>query len=187
MDEAAKRRFDAILELLNGCWQKTADRRTYEWRITLTLWTGFAMLIGVLLTSDIGTASPAVSVGVFIIGFLIVCAHGLFLWGVAVMQTADRKMALHYEKILQNLSEAAFDEGLREALDQIQRRHLGSVDLSPHKRKPKSARVPRKGEGTLSSIWAFLVKGWATRVQLPVSVILWLTAVSVAVLRYLAA
>jgi hypothetical protein len=43
MDENAKRRFDSIAVLWEGCRRRREERRSYELKLSLSLWTAFAL------------------------------------------------------------------------------------------------------------------------------------------------
>lgn len=198
MDEAAKRRFDAVFQLYQGCWQRIAERRSYEWKITLTLWTAFALLIGVLLTGEIVTAGRArwaVTIGVFGIGSLVVLAHGCYLWGVGLRHTADREMAFHYERILQELSDACLGDGVQDSSEEVKATQMGAADLTNVRRRVEElrhdlARAGVTGSGVLR--WEgrrarlrLLFRDRSRAVQLWVSAVLLVAALLVSVLHAL--
>ena len=154
MDENAKRRFDAVAVLWKGCWDRIQERRTYEWKTTLTLWTALALLVGALLTNAL-PAGCVLSVGVGILGFLVVGAHWVYLGGLGKRHADDRDMAIHYERILRDLTGSDFDQALKDRLAKMTKRQRS------------------------------LFREWSRRVQASVSLILWLTALLTSLYRAL--
>ncbi len=120
MDENEKRRFDAIIELHNSAWRRVTERRTYEWRVAFTLWTAFAAFIAIVVTRMelINQHSVyTVLIGLGGIGVALCIIHGRWLRGLGEAVDDDRNMAIHYERILQGLSNSEFDTEFRNYLD----------------------------------------------------------------------
>ena len=152
MNEDAKRRFDAVAVLWKGCWDRIKERRTYEWKTTLTLWTALALLVGALLTNAL-PAGAMLSAGVGVLGALVVAAHWVYLAGLGKRHADDREMAIHYERILRNLTGSDFDPALKDRLATVTKHHRS------------------------------LFREWSRRVQASVSFILWLTALLTSLYR----
>jgi hypothetical protein len=93
MDDSAKRRFDAVATLWEGCWNRITERRVYEWRATFALWTALALLISTLFTQVL-PKTPLVPAGIGVLGLSIVVFHSLFLAGVGTSHANDRDMAI---------------------------------------------------------------------------------------------
>ena len=147
MDENTKRRFDGIVELWKLPWQSISERRSYEWRVTLTVWTAFAGFIVVVLTEKLTAPKCVVCLGASLIGLAICILHVLYLKGLGERHDVDRQTAIHYEKILRELSQSSFDNDFERRLEEM-----------------------RKKQATLFG-------DWSRRVQFCVRVILYVTVV----------
>lgn len=106
MDEDEKRRFDAIAALWEGCWKRKRERRSYELKFSLALWTALALAIAGLTTRDLSSLGWALPLGVGVLGALMALAHYSYLAGIGRRHNEDTSLALHYENILHELASA---------------------------------------------------------------------------------
>ena len=127
MDEKEKRRFDAVMQLHNSSWKRVTERRHYEWRIAFTLWTAFAAFIAIVVTRALQIPTGHLFWGVIALGLVLCIIHGFWLKGLGKAIDTDREMAVHYVKILRNLSNSNFDKEFEDRLNKqkIQRGLFG--------------------------------------------------------------
>ena len=120
MDENTKRCCDTIYQLCKDSWERVSERRHYEWRAAFTLWTAFGAFIAIALThTEIFTRSNllATLVGVIIVGGILCVLHWRWLKGLGEATALDREIAIHYEKILRDLSDSKFPKNLQDKID----------------------------------------------------------------------
>ena len=122
MDENTKRRCDAIMEVHKGCWERISERRTYEWRAAYTLWAAVGAFIAIVMTQTGLFKQSDVPVSIFLLGVVFIgvifcLIHGFWLKGLGKAHDTDREMAIHYAKILRNLSNSNFEEHFEECLN----------------------------------------------------------------------
>lgn len=113
MDDATKRRFDAIASLRTGLWNNFNERRTYEWKLTLGLWTVAAIFISSFLFSGPPKiCDERVRWGGYILAAGAIFLHWSFLRGLSRANATDRKVMRYDENILRSLSGAELSKEL---------------------------------------------------------------------------
>jgi len=95
MTTEEKNRFDAISALMKSAWESTDHRRTFEWKVSLGLWTAFAGFVGLILGQQPKLASHAYTLGVAVIAISVTILHCLWLAGIARANDIDKSM-MHY-------------------------------------------------------------------------------------------
>ena len=116
MNEEVRRRFESIFQLYALSWQQFNTRRTYEWQVTISIWTALALAIaGVSNIREI----PKILGGIWTLlsfGIMIVFLQVWWCRGIANGNKIDRLIAFHYEAILQNISNSEFSVDLKNKL-----------------------------------------------------------------------
>jgi hypothetical protein len=115
-----RERFESILSLYQQAWHSFDERRNYEWKVVTTLWTGLALAIAGSVS--VRLSAPILG-GRITLSLWFVVTIGLFaywLWGLGRANNADRQIAMHYERDLQRLCSAQFDEALVGRLTRLQ-------------------------------------------------------------------
>ncbi len=98
---AAPVRLQYVEALRLAAYQSFNDRRSYEWKLSLAIWTALAVLVaGLVQPSQSGEVFPfhgiRYGVGATIIGVTIVELHVYFSNCLARANTIDRKKVLNY-------------------------------------------------------------------------------------------
>jgi len=117
MDEDAKRRFDAIVQLHDAQWRRITERRAYEMRASYALWAAFGAFAAIVVTNALPVSRWPLFWGVFALGLLLSAIHACWLRGLGNAHDTDRQMAVHYAGILQSLSSSGFATDLQHHLD----------------------------------------------------------------------
>ena len=136
MDENTKRRFDAVAKLSYRAWENLHKRRAYEWRVAFTLWTAFALFLGILLTGQLSASKGLLFSGCFVMGLIMCLIHAYWLNGLGISETFDREMAIHFESLLQQMSNSEFNDDLQARLDKRRKELARPLDWS---RRPQLA------------------------------------------------
>lgn len=131
MDTNTKNRFDSIALLWKGAWDNFNNRRVYEWKICLAIWTVFAIFIGSNISGDYKIFDIKIIVGIILIGGLITIIHARWIFGLGRANRVDREIAIHYERILQKLSNSEFSEKLEKRI-KSPRLQMGKVSNWSH-------------------------------------------------------
>lgn len=121
MTDDSKKLFDATFELYSHSWKQFNERRNYEFKISLTLWAALAAAIAGSLRL---TTLPMIPGGRFTLSLVAVFAvslHTIWCFGVGRAQRAERDIAFFYERKLQKLIQAEFDEKLNASLEGLRR------------------------------------------------------------------
>ena len=104
MDEASKRHFDAVSTLWKGRWENFNQRRIYEWRFSIIIWTAFAVFISKHVftqrTPDNLNVFDEVKnlvTGICWIGGIVSLAHIMWLYGIGLKNNDDKEVLWAYE------------------------------------------------------------------------------------------
>ena len=106
-----KDRFDAISIMYKQAWNNFNERRKYESKISYGIFTVYALTIaGILTQIDKTTINGSTFLwGTILIGGIVLILHCLYLRGAFRANFIDRKIAVHFEGIMQTLSSSEFD------------------------------------------------------------------------------
>jgi hypothetical protein len=112
MTEDDRRRFESLGNLRQAAYASFNDRRVYEWKLNLAIWTALAVLLaGLLQPSKVGEAFPL---------------HGTAVWVSAVLlggliatraNAIDKGVALHYAGAMQDMLALPFATDLQKRID----------------------------------------------------------------------
>ncbi len=117
MKEEERRRFESIFQLYALSWQQFNTRRTYEWQVTISIWTALALSIaGASNTGEIPQIHGVIWTLLFV-GVIIVALQIWWCKGIAGGHKNDRLIAFYYEAILQNVSNSEFPDDLKNKLN----------------------------------------------------------------------
>jgi len=95
MDDQEKNRFDAFEALRAAAYKSFNDRRSYEWKMCIGIWTPFAVYIGALVTQPIeaGKALPMTGsqlvVGTALVSLIILIIQVFWTFGLARANKLD--------------------------------------------------------------------------------------------------
>jgi len=122
MTEEEKKHFDALSTMWNGAWQQFNQRRNYEWKVSLALWTACASFIALVFTRgisvDIQEWPLAARLVSMFLCLLVGVVHFYFLCRLHYACEADRDIARHYQLKMQSLSQSCFPKELEEKLEE---------------------------------------------------------------------
>lgn len=106
MTDGEKRRFDALETLRKSAWDSFDKRRTFEWKICISLWTAFAAYIGAVLTGRLtDRIGLSTIIAVLSASILIVGLHTSWIRGLGRANRLDRKIAFYFcDLMIQELS-----------------------------------------------------------------------------------
>lgn len=116
MTDEQKKLFDALFELYQNAWKQFNERRTYEFKISLTFWAALAAAIAGSLRLQNLPGSRFTLIMVSLFAFAL---HWVWCRGIGEAQRAERKMAFFYERKLQEIADVEFDKDLRKFLDSL--------------------------------------------------------------------
>jgi hypothetical protein len=124
MTEEEKKLFDALSTMWSGAWKQFNERRNYEWKLSLGVWTACASFIGLVIT---GRISPhlegwPIAAALAFLGLLLVLVHCYFLCGLDHACHNDMDIAKHYELKMQSLSQSPFPDKLEDRLKEARGR-----------------------------------------------------------------
>ena len=105
-----RNRFQSLFDLCELSWRQFNERRTWEFKISVTIWTALALAIAGSVSVEEAPGIPGGRVTLSIGATLILALHLIWCVGLARAQDADRRIAIFYERELQRLAERSFDQ-----------------------------------------------------------------------------
>ncbi len=115
MTEDEKRRADILLGLMKQAWANAHGRRSYEWKLSLGMWSALVLFTSGILTAKRecldGLDRDGVLVSTIAVCAIIAWVHYCWLTRALPRQDCDRKEALNLEKKLCVLAGHEFPEG----------------------------------------------------------------------------
>jgi amino acid transporter len=129
-----KNRFDSLSSLWEGAWDQFNKRREYEFKYTIAVWTVFASFIALVITGSLLQApgNIFVIIGAAVCFGLISFFHIIWIKGLGERNRRDRKIAIHYEGIMQELSDSKFPDELQKDVDGS-RENMGKLSNWSHR------------------------------------------------------
>jgi hypothetical protein len=167
---SAKERFDSLSILYARAWKNFNDRRKIEFKLSYSLYTLFCFAIaGLVLYIDKLPGEYIIPIGIGFFGICLVLFH--FLWCRKANKTnfLDRQIAIHYEKIMQEISESKFQKGILSLID----------ENYMHKKKQES-----KEESKEELKYPSILKNWSMMIQLLISVCLFSVLLLLAYIQF---
>lgn len=117
MDDKTRNQFESLATLWKGAWEQFNERRKYEFQILISIWTALASFTALILSSEKVSFPKEVFIwsrnglaAIFIV----------YVYGRVYLEKTNRKdfkIALHYERMLQKLSNSEFDVTLKKKLE----------------------------------------------------------------------
>ena len=117
--------FEELNALRAIAWESFAQRREFEWRVALGLWTALAAFASLILGKEVQLYGIAPLVCVGVVSIVLFSMHVFFVIGIARGNKVDRVIAYHYEEEMRRVSNA----GLPKALQDRARAHRRQVGL----------------------------------------------------------
>ena len=105
-----KDKCDVMSKLLEIYWQNFDKRRSYEWKLSLAIWTALAAFIALSIDPERGKAAmrDEMKVPLLIGALFIVAIQCLFLCRVRLASACDQKKALFYENSINEMLDVGF-------------------------------------------------------------------------------
>ncbi len=142
MTDEERKRFESLEALRSGAYTSFNDRRLYEWKLNLAIWTAQAVLIaGLVQPSKQGEAFPLRGPGAWIatavLGVLILLLHAWWSDRAARANAIDKGVALLCSKEMERMAGIALDEELKKRIEThpkqvgwTQWSHLGELGIT---------------------------------------------------------
>jgi hypothetical protein len=159
MDEKEKNRMDTLENLRAAAYQSFNDRRSYEWKMCISIWTPFALYIGALVTQPIESgknlplAGTPLAIGTALVSLIILIIQVFWTLGLARANKLDNM----YDWDLRNEMYAALE----------------------HKTPPDVIKDVDKIKKQRGKLWH-----WSTRTELLLTLLLGIVATIAAIARH---
>jgi hypothetical protein len=114
--EEDKRKFDALETLRNAAWTSFNERRPYEWKVCLALWTGLSLFIGAVATRKVPGSAFAVAVIVTITAIIIGLNHYRWIAGIERANGIDKMVFLEYWDAMDEIVNFRLTDETREVI-----------------------------------------------------------------------
>ena len=95
MNKDDKRRADVLLELSRSCWSNFYQRKSYEWKLSLAIWTPLAAFIAVCLQGEVEVRSCSGQIVLGVGAVLVLALDAFFLFRSMLSNTLEQKKALY--------------------------------------------------------------------------------------------
>lgn len=114
MDDDVKKKLDVFEGLRKGAWEDFNNRRIYEWKITISIWTALAGFIALILTSRVGIS---LNIGHVIFSIIVIVVmwliHAFFIYKLSISNRIDRDKQFLYENKIIEILKIEFDNELQ--------------------------------------------------------------------------
>ena len=122
MKDEDRRRFESLETLRQAAYCSFNDRRVYEWKLNLAIWTTLAVLLaGLVQPSKEGATFPlrgtVAWVSVAILGTFVVILHAYWSEGAARANAIDKGVALHNARAMQQMLALPYEGDLKEMIE----------------------------------------------------------------------
>ena len=111
-----KRAAEVLLSLQASAFNSFNERRRYEWRLCISLWTASAVLLGFLLKGEIQAISPWLKWGLTVVAALMMVLHAIWMKGAGRRNRADIHVAYFWEEKTRDILDAAYPKKLETEL-----------------------------------------------------------------------
>jgi uncharacterized membrane protein YfcA len=103
MTETQKNRFNAVSTLRSWAWDSFTERREFEGKINIGVWTALSAIIGILLGRGVSIEHRQEFVEWGSVAFAIVLTllHVYYIWGLEIAQRRDRDSVHEYDELLE--------------------------------------------------------------------------------------
>lgn len=128
-----KTELDALENLRNGAWEDFNNRRMYEWKMSLGIWTAAASFIAFMLAGHGHLSSDCRNVVLATVVMISIwCLHAYFISKLTRSNRIDREKQFYYEERIKKILEVEFDEKLQRkiAIRQEERERPPLLDWS---------------------------------------------------------
>ncbi|MBU2622687.1 MAG: hypothetical protein KKD92_10260 [Proteobacteria bacterium] len=142
MTDTERRRFESIESLKRSAYGSFNDRRNYEWKLSLSIWTALAILLaGLVQPAKIEETFPLGAsfawIGAAIVGALLVFLHGYWSNGVSKANSIDKSIYLYYDLEMRKMLNLSFSENINMEIAKMSRTkgwrnwsHLAQISIT---------------------------------------------------------
>ncbi len=117
MTEDEKRKADMLFSLCENSWGSFNERRSYEWKLSLAIWTAISVFITIVLKENLKINDEYSSLIGMIVMFVITGLHGFWLFSMTKVNNLDILIARFYERRLHNLLSVQFPPEIEEEVE----------------------------------------------------------------------
>jgi len=121
MDIDMKAELNALEKLRNGAWEEFNNRRIYEWKMSMGVWTALAAFIALILTGRVKIPFHF-SIYAWIVIVSIFFLHAYFSYNLAISNRTDRKKQFFFENKINNILKVSYDDELQKDIATAQKR-----------------------------------------------------------------
>jgi len=100
MTKEEKNRFDALELLRAAAYSSFNDRRSYEWKMCISIWTPFALYIGYLVTKQSHVSETNLAIGTAAVSALVLVIQVFWTIGLSRANRIDNGFELSIRKEL---------------------------------------------------------------------------------------
>jgi len=104
-----EKRSEILMKLFEVAWLNFDRRRTYEWKISLAIWTAIAAFIALYLKGEIPKIPNDAHSSLYYAAWLVVVVQGVYLVFVKLANGVDQAKAIFLEDLLNDISGASTD------------------------------------------------------------------------------
>ena len=128
MTEIDRWRFESLETLRSAAYNSFNDRRGYEWKFSISLWTALAIVLaGLLQPTKSGESFPLHGPWVWklaaLTSFGLVFLHAMWNHWASKANKIDTAIAQHFRNKMHDMLEVPFDSGLNNTITEHRRHH----------------------------------------------------------------
>ena len=117
MSDGERRRFESLENLRQAAYESFNDRRSYEWKLSLAIWTGQAIFLAGLVqplgaTENFPLQAPWGWIGASLAGLVLVLLHITWSNGASKANSVDKGAWIHFAMVMQEMVNAPFNSDL---------------------------------------------------------------------------
>jgi hypothetical protein len=123
MSEDDRRRFESLAALMAAAYSSFNDRRSHEWKLSLSIWTALAVFLGAIVQPiEAGKMFPMRGSGVWLLGLFlsggIVVLHAVWSDWASRANQKDKVIQLHFRDEMATLAQHPLPPAIRHKLDE---------------------------------------------------------------------
>ena len=131
MNQEEKNIFDSLSVLWKGGWDNFNQRRNYEWKFCLSVWTAFAIFISSIVSGKLVLKSIWILLGILIVGGTITVLHIKYIAGIQRGNRLDREVASYYGELMKDMLNIKFPQELVNRLNDVKSEWGSLTNYSP--------------------------------------------------------
>jgi hypothetical protein len=120
LTEDEKRLADVLLSLQTHAFNSLNERRRYEWRLSISLWTAMVVLLAFLLKREVALLSVWVKVALTLVAAVVAVLHAVWMKGAGRRNGADVRTSYFWEAKTRELLDVEYPKAHQTELDAFQ-------------------------------------------------------------------